>query len=207
MLARDPYALTQVPSPLIQPGRYRFGRHKTVVSGEEDGAQVFGDAPDPTWVGGASAQDAPDPGARVDSSAFRGPRPVMNATQVEHQRKKRRGCLVSAIVVVATLAIMAMGSCTACMDAVFDDFGGSSDDYDSRGSYEYDYGAGYEYLDDFDSSAYDISVFDELYGDGVDAGVDTGSDDSSSTRDDVRAATDSVYKALEGIESSLSGMN
>lgn len=180
MPARDPYALTQVPSPLIQPGRYRFGRHKTVVIGEEDGAQVFGDAPDPTWVGGASAQDAPDPGARVDASAFRGPRPVMNATQVEHQRKKRRGCLVSAIVVVATLAIMAMGSCAACMDAVFDDF---------------------------DSSAYDISVFDELYGDGADAGVDTGSDDSSSTRDDVRAATDSVYKALEGIESGLSGMS
>lgn len=203
MPARDPYALTQVPSPLIQPGRYRFGRHKTVVIGEEDGAQVFGDAPDPTWVGGASAQDAPDPGARVDSSAFRGPRPVMNATQVERQRKKHNGCLIAVIVFIVLVVFGSVGACSTLMDAIYSTAGGLGDSYEDSGSYEYSYDEGYDYLRDLDSSAYDISVFDEVYGDEADSS-DAGSSD---TYDDVRAVSDSVYDALEGFESGLSSMD
>ena len=204
MAARDPYALTQVPSPLIQPGRYRFGKHKTVVIGEEgDGAQAAWEAPDPTWTAGRSAQDAPAPDTRVDPSTFRVPRPVMDTAQVERQRKKHNGCLIAVIVFIVLVVFGSVGACSALMDAFYSTAGGLGDSYEDSGSYEYSYDEGYDYLDDFDSSAYDVSVFDEVYGDEADSSDAGGSD----TYDDVRAASNSVYEALEGFESGLSSMD
>lgn len=199
MAARDPYALTQVPSPLIQPGRYRFGKHKTVVIGEEgDGAQAAWEAPDPTWVAGRSAQDAPAPDTRVDPSMFREPRPVGNVGRARRRRRK-----IVIVVVIVILVSSIVWSCSMLMDAISGVTGDLGESYEDSGSYEYDYDGGHDYLRDLDSSAYDVSVFDEIYGDEADASDAGGSD----TYDDVRAASDSVYEALEGFESGLSSMD
>lgn len=169
MPGRDPYALTQVPSPLVQPGgHFRFPRGKTVVIGEEGGSSSLPqEAPDPTWVGGQSAQDAPAPGTRVDVPAH-APRPVMTARQVSREGKKHKGCscVVSLIILVAVLFFV--GTCSALVDSIYD---AASSLVDSGASYEVDY----------DDYSYDYSYLDDY---SYDYGYDQGYTDSPETVDD-----------------------
>lgn len=202
MAARGRYDLTQVPSPLVQPGgHFRFPRGKTVVIGEEsdavtpkpadggasDGAQ---NAFDPqvqevvqqvqrriTPGAAPQVQDPPAPGASTQVA----PRPVTGAEQAKDRRHTHRGCAVFVTVVMVIVVLGAAEACSAFMDAVYDvadDFDAMVSDSGSRVSYEADYDSGYD----------DGSL---------------GAFSGSGAHDEAQKADDAVYDALASIESGL----